>query len=58
MAKPICNGADQSILRQGIRSIKRWASTDIKLTISPTVVSLRALFEMRSAFKERFFFYF
>lgn len=36
-AKMICSGADHSMFKNVVRSIKRWASTDIKLTISPTV---------------------
>ena len=39
----ICRGADQIMLKYGVRSMKRWASTDMRLTISPTVLVLRAL---------------
>ena len=38
----IWNGADQIILMYAVSSMKRWASTDIRLTISPTVDFFRA----------------
>ena len=37
-----CRGDDQTIQRYPVTSWRRWASTDIRFTISPTVVSLRA----------------
>lgn len=44
----ICSGADHSMFRNVVRSIKRWASTDIKLTISPTVEERFAAFVITS----------
>ena len=38
----IWNGADQIMWRYVLRSMNRCASTDIRLTISPTVEDLRA----------------
>jgi hypothetical protein len=38
-ATAICRGPDQMIFRYVVSSMKRCASTDIKLTISPTVDS-------------------
>jgi len=37
----ICSGADHSMFIYVMQSIKRWASTDIRFTISPVVDSLR-----------------
>ena len=45
----IWKGDDQSEFKYVIRSINRCASTDIKLTISPAVDSLRALLFSRRA---------
>jgi len=40
----ICMGPDQTMLMYVIMSLNRWASTDIRFTISPTVdVRLAAL---------------
>lgn len=45
-ARNIWSGADHSMFRKVIRSMNRWASTDIKLTISPTVDERFAEFVM------------
>lgn len=37
-----CRGADQIMLMYVARSMNRWASTDMRLTISPTVEDFRA----------------
>lgn len=37
----ICTGADQSMLKITTKSTTRWASTAIRLTISPVVKPLR-----------------
>ena len=41
-ATQICSGEDQRVLMYMQKSMHRWASTDIRLTISPTVVLWRA----------------
>jgi len=45
-ARNIWSGADHIMFRKATRSMKRWASTDIKLTISPTVDERFAEFVM------------
>lgn len=40
-----CRGADQKSMTKVLMSWKRWISTDIKLTISPVVLFLRAKFD-------------
>lgn len=45
IANPICSGADHTMLMYAVASIKRCASTAIKLTISPTVNSFRTEFD-------------
>lgn len=45
-ARNIWSGADHNMFRKVTRSMKRWASTDIKLTISPTVDERFAEFVM------------
>jgi hypothetical protein len=48
-ARAICRGADHIMLRYVVRSVNLWASTDMRFTISPTVDSFRAVFDMRKA---------
>ncbi len=45
----IWNGADHSMLRYVVSSMNRWASTDMRFTISPTVeVRLAALVSFKA----------
>lgn len=48
-ARMICSGADHSMFRKVVRSMNRWASTDIRLTTSPTVDERLASFVITSA---------
>lgn len=48
-AKIIWRGADHNMLRKVVRSMNLWASTDIRLTTSPTVDERLAAFVMTSA---------
>jgi len=45
-ARQVWSGADHNMFRNVTRSMKRWASTDIRLTISPTVDERFAEFVM------------
>jgi len=49
----ICSGADHVIHKYPVASCSLWASTDIKLTISPTVVVLRASLLIVNACNDR-----
>lgn len=44
-----CRGADQTMLMYVAKSMKRWASTDMRLTISPTVEDFLAELVMTRA---------
>lgn len=48
----ICRGQDHSRWMKLVTSLKRWASADIRFTVSPTVDSLRASLETHRAFKK------
>lgn len=52
MDKMICRGQDHSRWMKLVTSLKRWASADIKLTVSPTVDSLRVSLETTNALKK------
>ena len=47
----ICSGQDHSRWMKLVTSLKRWASADIKFTVSPTVDSLRASLDTTNALK-------
>lgn len=49
MDRMICRGQDHSRWMKLVTSLKRWASADIRFTVSPTVDSLRASLETTSA---------
>lgn len=50
IARMTCKGTDHSRLMKGDTSMKRWASTDMRLTISPTVDLRLAELVMTRAF--------
>ena len=50
MAIHICSGADHTRWMLVHRSMRRWASTDIRLVISPTVADRLAELLRRSAY--------
>ena len=45
-----CSYSYMSMFMYGKKSMNRWTSTDIRLTISPTVRSFFAVLESRNAF--------
>ena len=49
----ICSGQDHSRWMKLVTSLKRWASADIKFTVSPTVDSLRASLDTTKALKKK-----
>lgn len=53
MDRMICRGQDHSRWMKLVTSLKRWASADIRFTVSPTVDSLRASLETSSALEQR-----
>lgn len=50
----ICSGQDHSRWIKLVTSLKRWASADIRFTVSPTVNSLRVSLETSSALENWF----
>lgn len=52
MERMICRGQDHSRWMKLVTSLKRWASADIRFTVSPTVDSLRASLETSSALEK------
>jgi len=47
----VTNSPDQATFKYPIKSMNLWASTDIRFTISPTVLSLRAALDRTRAWK-------
>lgn len=52
MDRMICRGQDHSRWMKLVTSLKRWASADIRFTVSPTVDSLRASLETTNALEK------